>query len=79
MEDKIKVPVLAKDNRGFTYDVYLKADSQGPVLDIVRTPGKWYLKTLMEFSERQEIALDSGQGWYCTNFREVLLKALEII
>ena len=46
----------------------------GLILSIEDTPGYWYLSTLLEEPSAlnyNEIAIDGGAKWYCTNWQEI--------
>lgn len=49
------------------------------VLKIQDTPGHWYMSDLVCGSNSGMIYLDYGQGWYVTNFGDVLREAKELI
>lgn len=50
------------------------------VLRITSTPGSWYVSTLLVVREPYTpLAIDYGQGWYCTNFDAVFDSALKTI
>lgn len=84
--------IKAKDNHGHEYGVELQmwtapnrpmSDSSRDkwILRILNTPGSWYMSTLLESHNHWQygIAIDLGQGWYCTNFREVMDEAKQEI
>lgn len=61
--------------------VYLQltsCDTMGTkwVLKIGNTPGQWYVSTLLEDMDRKWIAIDSGQGWSCTNINAIIQSVL---
>jgi|SRR3990172_4101055 len=88
-----QVFVLAEDNHDRTYEVTITWpkgwETKGPVLNIIGTPGHWYMQTLTHDGVLGEGALnlvhpemyvDYGQNWKIVNFQAVLnsaLKALE--
>ena len=71
-----KLDQHALDNHGNEYEVALKNWCAGIVLSIEKTPGKWYLSTLMRH-DGPIISIDNGQNWDCVNFRAVLNCALD--
>jgi hypothetical protein len=85
--DEIKLPVKAKDNHGYEYDVVItrahpdpsRIRSGAPILKIKGTPGSWYFEDLMKDPSRQVIAIDMGQGWNVINFRAVMVSAMSVI
>jgi len=68
------LPVKAKDNHGYSYNVVIRGTSAKPELKIVGTPGGWYLKDLRakDGSVPEMFAIDFGQNWIWTNVREVM-------
>ena len=84
--DEIKLPVKAKDNHGYEYDVVITRHGLdenyrpgAPILMIKGTGGSWFFSDLMENPDRPTIAIDSGQGWRVVNFRAVMVSALSVI
>ena len=83
---KITLNTKAKDNHGCIYDVTIGTNKRydgGPVARIEKTPGSWYLHTLMgigvptydcaiDHGVRHYIAIDHGTNWYCTNIDAIL-------
>jgi hypothetical protein len=47
----------------------------GIALQIVTTPGQWFLSQLLSGPPRERIAIDFGMGWYWENPAEVLEEA----
>lgn len=56
------------ETNGYSYD--------GLCLSIDNTPGTWYLATFLHYNPREEyrdnIVIDGGQNWICTNGREIV-------
>ena len=84
--DRIKLPVKAKDNHGYEYDVYITRQSidskyrpGAPLVKISGTPGTWYLEDLMSRAGSQTIYLDIGEDWKVVNFNVVMASALSVI
>jgi hypothetical protein len=59
--------VEAIDNHGYHYAVTLRDGGYTPVVSVEKTPGKWYLTTLMGHAG-DSLSIDYGQNWYVTNF-----------
>ena len=66
------VPVIARDNHDYSYPVFVEDGA----LYLVGAPSGWNLFTLGDFRSHQ-IALDYGQGWFCTNIQAVLAELRE--
>jgi len=54
------------------------------VLHIVDTPGQWYVSTLLGADEGfaacgNELYIDGGQEWLCTNMDAIMKEALALI
>lgn len=82
-----RLTLKATDNHEnqFNVDITLsRYDDNDPEwsLDINKTPGKWYMKTLthdhVPFKD-SVIAIDMGQNWLCTNINELLTEAENMI
>lgn len=84
----IKAATRNRQGETFSYDVELmEVNNQANaavygkyILKIKNTPGNWYFSTLKQRSRPGEpypkrIAIDSGQGWYCENFDEIMKEA----
>ena len=76
-----KLQTKATDNHGYEYDVEIQQRpsasarfDMAPVLKIKSTPGGWYMETLENCTDEQ-IAIDFGQSWYCTNIQALLEEA----
>lgn len=48
------------------------------VLRIEGSPATWYCAGLLD-REEQEIAIDFGADWYCTNIQEIMREARDLI
>lgn len=77
LEDyQIKLKTKAEDDHGHIYQVTLRKGDEGAwCLDIETTPGKWYMKTLMEQPLREKLSI-YGDNWYCTNIAVVMREAM---
>lgn len=75
----------ARDNHDRTYDVTIRPWGRGGnnklVLDIVDTPGSWFLTTLLSHYDKscKTISIDWGQNWECINFDEIMSEVLEVL
>jgi hypothetical protein len=75
--ESIPLEVKAIDTAGREYSVILRSGINGKVvLDILGTPGKWYISSLGR-DPRSSIYIDRGAEWICTNFGDVMKNALE--
>jgi hypothetical protein len=79
---ELKLRTKAESNGGYEYDVVLKwgplSDDEGPILDIKKTPGSWYLNTIRKWEHaRGPVPIDVGQDWLWTNPKEVLKEAFK--
>ncbi len=79
----------AKDNHGHEHQVSLcqweggrvRSGEHGDwVLMIHDTGGSWYLDMLLrEQKDAEQLAIDYGQSWYCTNLQPLLAEAVKIL
>lgn len=72
------VPVLAYDNHGLSYPIYIGPgdyDGSRNVLYAVGAPSGWYESDLVDRCHRgfETLAFDIGQGWLWVNFSDVML------
>lgn len=77
-----RLKTQAKDNHGYSYQVWLIFDAAEAkwILRIERTPGSWFMSTLLEYPERRtRISIDYGQGWEVTNFDEIMAEAITLV
>lgn len=77
----VVLPSPAVDNGGRAYVVAIESgDSHyGPVLHVKNTPGRWYLRTLLDGRPRARIAIDYGQNWVVDNFNVVMAEAVRAV
>lgn len=78
--DVITLTTKAKDNRGKEYPVQIRREAPRQeglsarwIFEIVGTPGKWYVHTLLK--DRPEALAIHGLNWGCINMRELLDEA----
>jgi len=92
-KDKVvKLKVKAIDDVGNKFQVTLERGEQGIVLSIEKTPGRWYMSSLLNLEALpnrgaggarlelpNELAIDFGAKWYCVNMKSVMKAALKRI
>ena len=61
-----------------SHPVVIQDTVTGPVIQILGTPGSWYLKTLNE-NPVPMISIDHGIGWTCINIDEIRQSANRIM
>lgn len=86
----ISLQTKATDNFCFAYDVSLEKHAYGGrrddwwILKINKTSGRWYLNDLLKdatngtWTPSDQIAIDFGQGWFCTNILDLLDEAARL-
>lgn len=79
--ESVTLPSSAVDNHGHAYVVKIEAGDPhfGPVLHVKNTPGRWFLKTLLDGRPRARIAIDCGQHWIVDNFDAVMAEAMKAV
>ncbi|MEY2714896.1 MAG: hypothetical protein RIT24_1239 [Planctomycetota bacterium] len=77
----VTLPSSAVDNHGHAYTVTIETGDPhfGPVLHVKNTPGRWFLKTLLDGRPRARIAIDCGQHWIVDNFDAVMAEAMQAV
>ena len=74
----IQLNTRARDNHGHTYSTELTVGKLGLILKINGTPGQWYLDSLRSSGLANQIYLDFGQDWLCTNIGEIMAEVRQI-
>jgi hypothetical protein len=78
-EKTLKTKALTEGEHKYTVKVIRKRN--GWVLDILETPGSWYLKTLLcNYPDNESNTLSiQGNDWICVNPNELVIEAMALI
>jgi len=71
-DNMIKLTTAAKDNYGHSYETTLVRKEDKHIIMFDSAPGGWCAEDLAKEYFQDKLALDFGQGWYCTNIQDVL-------
>jgi hypothetical protein len=77
--ETVTLKTAAQDNFGNSYPVTVFTGFGGKlVARVENTGGSWTVSTLMTHTAAR-IAIDFGQGWYCTNIQDLIAEVRSML